>query len=104
MRSSAALLLLPLAVAACDDAPGRPATGGRLPVVASVAASPTDVVVEDLPASDVTASTVRVTLSVDVTARDPEGALARVSYALYPLTNSALPLLAQRLTLSLIHI
>lgn len=104
MRSTAALPalpFLPLALAvllgACDSAPGRTTAPGRLPIVTSVAATPADVVVEELPAADVTATTVRVRLAVAATARDPEGALDRVSYALYPLTPSALPLVAQRL-------
>ena len=105
LRPLAAGLFVPLAAAAlataalagCDDAPGRAASTGRLPVVSSVSVTPADLVVEDLPASDVTPSTVRVRLSVAATARDAEGALTRVSYAVFPVGGGAVPVVAQTL-------
>ena len=90
LRPLAAGLFVPLAAAAlataalagCDDAPGRAASTGRLPVVSSVSVTPADLVVEDLPASDVTPSTVRVRLSVAVPV--PTGVAFRVSVEARP--------------------
>lgn len=91
------LLPLPLVALGCDDAPGRASAPSRLPVVSAVSVTPSDVVVEDLPASDVTASTVRVRIAVAATARDPEGALDYVAYAVFPLGGGASAIVSQRL-------
>jgi len=72
-------LVLALA-AGCDTAPGPEDASLRPPVVSDFTWAPGVVIVEELPEQDVQGGIASVTITAQVTARDPDGDLARVSW------------------------
>ena len=81
---------LPLLLAACDAAPGLPASGGAPPVLSDFAFTPERL---NVASPGEGADVVEVPLVVEVTARDPEGDVREVRYVVSPPTSGAGPLL-----------
>jgi len=69
-----------LVLSGCDTLPEMATTDGRPPVVSDFSYSPTNVVLGQLPQEQVTGDLVRIPLSLQVTARDPDGDLKEVVY------------------------
>jgi hypothetical protein len=85
-------------LAACDAAPGREATGSRVPLVSALVVAPGEVVFEDLPAAQVSRDSVTIPLRVEATVRDPEGALREVVMAVRRLDGGLKPLVSRPMT------
>lgn len=80
---SAALL------AACDAAPGAEEASSRPPVISDLQYSPDVVVLASLPPSDVTEDSAQFAVSFQVDARDEDGEVAEVTYAIRPPNSQA---------------
>lgn len=86
------------ALAGCDAAPGVAPPPSRPPVLSDFSFSPAAVVLNDLPPDQVTGETARIPLTLGVDARDPDGPIAEVRYAVLSPEQNAAPLATGVLT------
>ena len=92
LRKGIGWCCLPLLLAACDAAPGLPATEGAPPVLSDLAFTPDRVDVASL-GEPQSAETANVPFALEVTGRDPDGAAAlQVSYLVRSPVPGAEPL------------
>jgi len=72
------LVLLFVAFAGCDTAPGVIETENRSPVLSNLFFSPSSVLLDELPAGSIQAGIARIELNVEVDVADAEGDLDRI--------------------------
>jgi len=75
----------------CDALPGAPSLEGRPPVVSDLSFTPDSVDFNALPAEQIRADTALIPLSLAVTARDPDGRIARVAFVVRAPLNTTKP-------------
>ena len=76
----ACVLVSTLLISGCDSVPGPESLDGRPPVLSDFTYSPTNIVLGQLPAEQVIGDLVRIPLTLQVTAEDPDGDLKDVMY------------------------
>ena len=82
-------------LAACDTAPGPTPLNQQQPVVSALVVSPDTVRAADLPADQVSNGQALIDITIEVTARDGDGAIDRVLVFIDPTYGASSPGLAQ---------
>lgn len=80
----------------CDTLPGAPSLEGRPPVVSDLSFAPDSVDFNTLPSEQIRGDTALIPLSLAVTARDPDGRIARVAFVVRAPLNTTEPVATAR--------
>lgn len=94
---AAALSAIGLLLAACDPVPGPASLDQQLPTVSAFVVTPDTVRAADLPADQVTNGQALIDITIEVTARDPDGTVDRVLAFIDPAYGASTPGLARLL-------